>query len=426
MKSFKITNNDALKYSKISGDYNKIHTNDKIGYNSIFGEKICHGTLALIKILKLINLKRLIKDKKKFSINVKFQNFIKYNNKIFVLKKKNTFTAYQDLREIIKIKTNFENPSLKTTKLPRYKKISIFTRKKKYKKDQKIENISYLLNILSKYVGTVYPGDLSIIKEISINFNFKLNPKINNIKIISNKLDPRFPIIQNRLSTENFIIDFQSIERPVVKKNKKFIPKIITKKIQKIKYNALIVGGSQGIGLEVVNILNQNKKITKIVTYNVNKIKKSNKKMIPIKLNIFKDLNIINNIIKKHSPLRIFYFASPKISFENKLSRDLVKKYQYMFLKAPLTLLRKNKTKEISFFYPSTTNIFKNKNAYYSQVKRSAEIKLSKLCNKNDISINIIRLPALYSRQSVSIINPNPPSLTEFLQSNPNIFSKIF
>ena len=426
MKSFKITNNDALKYSKISGDYNKIHTNDKIGYNSIFGEKICHGTLALIKILKLINLKRLIKDKKKFSVNVKFQNFIKYNNKIFVLKKKNTFTAYQDLREIIKIKTNFENPSLKTTKLPRYKKISIFTRKKKYKKDQKIENISYLLNILSKYVGTVYPGDLSIIKEISINFNFKLNPKINNIKIISNKLDSRFPIIQNRLSTENFIIDFQSIERPVVKKNKKFIPKIITKKIQKIKYNALIVGGSQGIGLEVVNILNQNKKITKIVTYNVNKIKKSNKKMIPIKLNIFKDLNIINNIIKKHSPLRIFYFASPKISFENKLSRDLVKKYQYMFLKAPLTLLRKNKTKEISFFYPSTTNIFKNKNAYYSQVKRSAEIKLSKLCNKNDISINIIRLPALYSRQSVSIINPNPPSLTEFLQSNPNIFSKIF
>ena len=426
MKSFKITNNDALKYSKISGDYNKIHTNDKIGYNSIFGEKICHGTLALIKILKLINLKRLIKDKKKFSINVKFQNFIKYNNKIFVLKKKNTFTAYQDLREVIKIKTNIENPSLKTTKLPRYKKISIFTRKKKYKKDQKIENISYLLNILSKYVGTVYPGDLSIIKEISINFNFKLNPKINNIKIISNKLDPRFPIIQNRLSTENFIIDFQSIERPVVKKNKKFIPKIITKKIQKIKYNALIVGGSQGIGLEVVNILNQNKKITKIVTYNVNKIKKSNKKMIPIKLNIFKDLNIINNIIKKHSPLRIFYFASPKISFENKLSRDLVKKYQYMFLKAPLTLLRKNKTKEISFFYPSTTNIFKNKNAYYSQVKRSAEIKLSKLCNKNDISINIIRLPALYSRQSVSIINPNPPSLTEFLQSNPNIFSKIF
>ena len=426
MKSFKITNNDALKYSKISGDYNKIHTNDKIGYNSIFGEKICHGTLALIKILKLINLKRLIKDKKKFSINVKFQNFIKYNNKIFVLKKKNTFTAYQDLREVIKIKTNFENPSLKTTKLPRYKKISIFTRKKKYKKDQKIENISYLLNILSKYVGTVYPGDLSIIKEISINFNFKLNPKINNIKIISNKLDPRFPIIQNRLSTENFIIDFQSIERPVVKKNKKFIPKIITKKIQKIKYNALIVGGSQGIGLEVVNILNQNKKITKIVTYNVNKIKKSNKKMIPIKLNIFKDLNIINNIIKKHSPLRIFYFASPKISFENKLSRDLVKKYQYMFLKAPLTLLRKNKTKEISFFYPSTTNIFKNKNAYYSQVKRSAEIKLSKLCNKNDISINIIRFPALYSRQSVSIINPNPPSLTEFLQSNPNIFSKIF
>ncbi len=426
MKNFKITNKDALKYSKVSGDYNKIHTNDKIGYNSIFGEKICHGTLALIKILQLINLKKLIKDKKKFSINVKFQNFIKYNNKIFVLKRKNAFTAYQDLREVIKIKINCENPSLKIIKLPRYKKISIFNRKKNYKKKQNIENIAYLLNVISRYVGTVYPGDLSIIKEININFNFQLNQKINNIKITSNKVDPRFPIIQNRLSAENFIIDFQSIERPAVKKNKKFIPKIIKKKVQKIKYNALIVGGSQGIGLEVVNILNQNKKITKIVTYNVNKIKKSNKKMIPIKFNIFKNLNIISNIIKKHSPIRIFYFASPKISFENKLSRDLVNQYQYIFLKAPLALLKKNKTKEISFFYPSTTNIFKNKDAYYSQVKRSAEIKLSKLCLKNDISINIVRLPALYSRQSVSIINPNPPSLTEFLQSNPNMFNKIF
>ena len=54
--NFTITENEGLKYSKISGDYNKIHIDEKTGYNSIFGEKICHGTLVITKIFKLINL----------------------------------------------------------------------------------------------------------------------------------------------------------------------------------------------------------------------------------------------------------------------------------------------------------------------------------------------------------------------------------
>ena len=426
MKSFKINYNEAIKYSKISGDFNKIHTNDKIGYNSIFGEKICHGTLAAIKILRLTNIEKLIKTKKKFSIDIKFKNYIRYNNEISIMKKGNVYTAFQDLREIIEIKINYKNPSFKSIKFPKYKKKSIFIHKKNYDKNSNFKNISFLLNIISKYVGTIYPGELSIMKEINIKFKTELKLKENSIEIISNKIDPRFPIIQNKLSSKNFVIYFQSIERPVVKKNTKVIPKIIKRKIQKIKYNALIIGGSQGIGLDVLNILNQNKKITKIVTYNMNKIKIKNSKIIPIKLNIFNNLSLINKIIKKHLPLRIFYFASLKISFENKLSQDLIKKYQYIFLKAPLTLLKKNKTKGISFFYPSTTNIYQNKNAYYSKIKKIAETKLTKLCNKNNISIDIIRFPALNSRQSVSIINPNPPSLTEFLKLNSSLLDKIF
>jgi hypothetical protein len=38
--NFTITENEGVKYSKISGDYNKIHIDEKTGYNSIFGEKI--------------------------------------------------------------------------------------------------------------------------------------------------------------------------------------------------------------------------------------------------------------------------------------------------------------------------------------------------------------------------------------------------
>ena len=41
--SFKITEQMVKKYSKKSGDFNQIHLNDKVGYNSIFGQKIWHG-----------------------------------------------------------------------------------------------------------------------------------------------------------------------------------------------------------------------------------------------------------------------------------------------------------------------------------------------------------------------------------------------
>ena len=36
---------EGKTFAKLSGDNNKIHTDDLIGYNSLFGEKICHGVL---------------------------------------------------------------------------------------------------------------------------------------------------------------------------------------------------------------------------------------------------------------------------------------------------------------------------------------------------------------------------------------------
>ena len=35
------------KFSELSGDNNLIHLDDLIGYNSIFGEKICNGCLVI-------------------------------------------------------------------------------------------------------------------------------------------------------------------------------------------------------------------------------------------------------------------------------------------------------------------------------------------------------------------------------------------
>ena len=88
---FKITENEGLNYSKVSKDKNKIHINNLVGYNSIFGQKICHGTLVVSKIFKNKDFKKIISSKKKFNIYIEFLNFIEYDKKLLIKKVKNKF-----------------------------------------------------------------------------------------------------------------------------------------------------------------------------------------------------------------------------------------------------------------------------------------------------------------------------------------------
>ena len=80
---FIITKKEGKTFSRISGDYNKIHIDEKIGYNSIFGSDICHGMLVVLKFLKKIKFKR----EKIFNINVKFNKPFFYNSEIIFKRK---------------------------------------------------------------------------------------------------------------------------------------------------------------------------------------------------------------------------------------------------------------------------------------------------------------------------------------------------
>ena len=124
--NFKITENEGLKYSKISGDYNKIHIDEKTGYNSIFGEKICHGTLVITKIFKLINLEKIIKNQKKFNINIEFYKHLKYRSKILVVKKKNQFSELLPLKftKHYRLSLSIKIQPIKHKTLGKYKNLS--------------------------------------------------------------------------------------------------------------------------------------------------------------------------------------------------------------------------------------------------------------------------------------------------------------
>ena len=51
--NFLITRKEGINFSKLSGDTNKIHINERTGYNSYFGFNICHGVLVLFKFFKI-------------------------------------------------------------------------------------------------------------------------------------------------------------------------------------------------------------------------------------------------------------------------------------------------------------------------------------------------------------------------------------
>ena len=202
--------------------------------------------------------------------------------------------------------------------------------------------------------------------------------------------------------------------------------KTIIKKIKNIKENVLIIGASQGIGRDVFNIFKYNKKILKIITYYKNPIKIKNKKIIKYKIDVSKDVKKINKIISDFSPIKIFYFATPKIFFDNKLSKKVKHQYKKIFIDIPLKIIKDNKNENMTFFYPSTTNIEYNNKSIYSKNKLHAENEIKNICLKNKIPFSIFRFPAINSRQSVSLLKSNLPSLIEFVNLNKSAFNKIF
>ena len=96
---FKITEDEGLSYSKVSKDRNKIHIDKLVGYNSIFGKKICHGTLVVSKILKNKKLKRILSSNKEFNIHFEFLDFIEYNLNLLIKNNKNKFYVIQNKKK---------------------------------------------------------------------------------------------------------------------------------------------------------------------------------------------------------------------------------------------------------------------------------------------------------------------------------------
>ncbi len=416
---FNITSKEGKDFAKYSGDNNPIHLNDTVGYNSLFGEKICHGCLVVLKFFNLINLDKIIKNKKRYIIKIIFFRHFSYERKINIVKKNNCFFFYQSQLIIAELKINFKN-EFTNINLDNYKVFKVGTKIKN--KIYKNKNISFALCNLSKFVGTVYPGENSIIREITLNYNhdFKFSEKL---LIHSKKIDARFPLINNKMSYKNYDIRFQTLIRPELKPNKTIPTKKIKNIVNKMDDKIIIIGAGSGIGKELLSIFKLNKKLKIVATYNKNKFHLKNKNIKTIKLDIEKSIDKIKSLANKMKKLKLYYFATPKINLDSK-NKEYTNLYKKFYIKYPLELLNTFKGQNIEFFYPSSIYVDKIKSTY-SKIKKIAEIKLKKIECKN-VKVNLLRIEEVNTKQNLSLFNKDLPSFTKLLNKNKHYQNKIF
>ena len=425
--NFSIKEFEGINFAKLSGDNNIIHVDKIAGYNSIYGHNIAHGVLVILKFFK----KK--KFKKNYSyIKVQFSKGFRYNSKIKIrkIKKNKSKISYKliqqnNINAIIEVDFSNKKHVIQNLKKITFKKKYLITKKirRKLTSNSVPTELKIALCYLTKYVGTVYPGKNSSISEINI-FNNNINT-INGISVNleSLLLAKGFPLIDNRLIYKNYYIEFKTLIRPElnIKLNKP--NRQVLKETNLIKENILIIGGSSGIGNDLLKLFLNNKKIKIISTYYKNKINENKKNLTVKKLNVETDLEVIYKIIKKFEPIIIYYFPTPKIFFNSIDDKNLVKLYKKYFIHIPIKIIKYANNFKTKFFYPSTT--YYNTQSPYSLTKLKAENEIGKL-RKVKAKVNILRIPGINTKQNLSLISKKLPNFTDLISKDKEIYKKVF
>ena len=430
MKNFyiSITKKEALSFSKITKDKNPIHLDSKIGLSSIYRKNISHGVLLVLKCLFEI------KSKVTFSLNdysiiIKFLKPIFFDSRILIKSKFNFLSCNIDLFQnnqkicsiILRDKDNLKN---KNIKIKRSKNTYSLKSKKSlvFKFENELLELQDLLCSISLYVGMINPGKKGILNSIKINRLERIKNNDTRILINTKKIDKRFELYNNELSYKKFKVTFISSVRSEYKvikyKNNNQVKKIINR----IDRDILIIAGSSALGESLLNVIKENRNIKIVSTYSSKKPKKSIfKNIFYKKISLPADLLKIKKIIKKLNKPYVFYFPSPPIYFNKKLSNKIKDLYKKMFVLIPIKILKDTSQNLSTFIYPSTTNIDYDINSIYSKIKIEAEKKLKKFNN-----CYVYRFNKLYSRNTISMQSPNVINLQKLLNKNPNLLYNFF
>lgn len=407
--------NKHNNFLKESLDYNNIHLFKK--NNKLV---VVHGINILLTVLdKIYEKKRKLKIS---SLDVRFFKPLllskKKNFRLIIIYNKGIYEVYQKKERLLSVKINFEQKDIdynykKNSKTFTYKKINKLKIKNLYPNfflGDKLSLIGDFMN-LSRYLGTIYPGDNSLIS----NINFKIIEKSNKkIKLNFLNFDKRLNLSKIYIRVGNLnatITSFHAPKLPIsyslrdIKNNKKT-------KFLGISQNALVIGGSSGIGEIVSKIIFLNGGNVCMTYYKNNIKKKMNlnkyKNFSSIKFNINESKDYLK--LKKFKKINsLYYFSSPNINNQLKERTNLNTFLDFYIRKLEKIIKFFHKyNKNFTLFYPSTIFIGQKSILVslkdYTLAKQIAEKKIQKLCKEKKIKLCILRLPITDTKQNISYL----------------------
>lgn len=387
---------DNVSFSKLTGDYNKIHINKKFARKFFFKYCIAHG----VNVVAICLSKFLQKNKNNnffiSKIKVKFFNYIEIGEDFNIYLFKNSIIVKNEINKKLEINVNYiKYPKKKLRNRTKLKSGKYF-----FNNLQNQDLITELLN-LSKKIGTKLIGNGSLFLNICVNAHN--NKKKKNVIKRLNKNAFNYYLNSKAYSINALIINLQpykndKIKLPIVKKYKRYL-----------KDKSILIFGSNGIlGSFTKNYFAKYKSSL----YLVNKTNTKSKKSF-IKNYSFNSPNFykLKRILKITCPDYIFYFISPKImkSDAKKINSKLYNlyKYYYVTLFSKMLEIVKKFNKKIYIFYPSTVALNEKIRSYkYSNEYKITKYLGEKICKKKKTK-NIIpifyRIGQIKSPQNYNI-----------------------
>lgn len=448
----KFTTDDQNIFAKLSGDYNKLHMDENVAHRYMFGGLVVHGMHMVLwaldkfiesseKSLELISLRAIFKK------NLHVGDSVGYR----VIGEKDLCIELELYGEegvyaVIKVEYKTSNAKIADKlnfKFPEYGNCNVLSAEEVMDASGELElcieknTAGYLFpNIVNKLsltqvaevlattrlVGMECPGFHSIFSELNVNFN-KIKSDSNVLRYRVMSFDSRFSLLVMAIEGSYIKGSIKAFLRPPAVRQSSFsdLLKIVTPDEFK-NQNALIIGGSRGLG-EVVSKLLTAGGARIILTYNkgyedarrvMDEIIKGGGNAGMMRFNVLASGEAEVDELIRLSPTHIYYFATPYIvtnkgAFSVKLFKEFCNYYIFGFTDT-LDFLFKHIPSFRKVFYPSSVFVEEQPSslAEYAAAKAAGETICSLLeKNKKNILFYRPRLPKMTTDQTISIISDN-------------------
>lgn len=437
LKSRVFTLKDQLDFAEFSGDKNPIHINSLEARRTITGQCIVHGINSLLWALDTLVFSTGVIVR---SCKAKFQNSVFLNETVdcFWNKELNKLSLVSNSIVLCSIKLELgpvkkvdlmQIPVCKTREVPEARSLKECVSLQSvplsfYGNPEMAQQLfpSFFavygktttcdLAVLSEIVGMQVPGLNSMFLSVQVNFSENKNAKIFKIE----KSDSRYGTMELAINASTLDALAQVVFRPSPPKSQSIDD--LSKQVKKNEFknvNALIIGGSRGLGEMVAKLIACGGGKS-VITYNSgledatrlkNEITSHGEMCEILQLSIGKNSNVLDHF---NGFNQLYYFATPKIfgkrclGFNEKLYNDFVEVYVKGFAKVCDKIIQG--TEHLAIFYPSSIAIEKPLASLeeYIAAKLEGEEFCKKLNNKSNMAVYYPRLPRIDTDQTLSLI----------------------